>query len=65
MVPEANEAFVKLLDEDDDDDKDDDDNDGLGAINVIVADFIEMEDLISAIIDRNYRIGLKLQSASW
>ena len=56
MTPGANVAFAELLEEDADED---------ATVNIVVADFIEMEDLISSIIDRNYRLGLKLPTVGY
>ena len=46
MTAGANEAFAAWLKEVDD----------AAGFNVVVADFIQNEDLVSAIIDKNHRL---------
>ena len=45
MTAGANEAFAAWLKEDD-----------AGGFNIVVADFIQNKDLVSAIIDKNHRL---------
>ena len=55
MSLDANAAFTSWLEEDNEEE----------GFNVIVADFIEEKELISAIIDKNLRLALKLSRTQW